>query len=43
MKELIFGDSGRTVPSLAGVVGADVVVTELDVVEVMDAREVVDE
>ena len=42
VKELIFGDSGRTVPSLAGVVGADVVVTELDVVEVMDAREVVD-
>jgi len=39
VKELIFGDSGRTVPSLAGVVGADVVVTELDVVEVMDARE----
>ncbi|KAF5419639.1 MAG: tRNA pseudouridine synthase Pus10 [Candidatus Methanogaster sp.] len=39
VKELIFGDSGRTVPSLAGVVGADVVVAELDVVEVMDARD----
>ncbi len=43
VKELIFGDSGRTVPSLAGVVKADVTVTELDVVEVRDAREVVDE
>ena len=34
VKELISGDSNRTVPSLSGAVGADVAVTELDVVEV---------
>ncbi|MEA1944007.1 MAG: tRNA pseudouridine(54/55) synthase Pus10 [Euryarchaeota archaeon] len=34
VKELISGDHGRTVPSLAEAVGADVAVTELDVVAV---------
>ncbi len=34
VKELISGDHGRTVPSLSEAVGADVAVTELDVVAV---------
>jgi len=36
VKELISGDSGRTVPSLAEVVGSDVTVTALDVVAVLE-------
>ncbi len=36
VKELISGDGGRTVPSLAGVLGVEVAVTALDVVAVKD-------
>ncbi len=36
VKELVSGDEGRTVPSLAGAAGADMVVTALDVVAVKD-------
>ncbi|HIE31402.1 MAG TPA: tRNA pseudouridine(54/55) synthase Pus10 [Methanosarcinales archaeon] len=36
VKELISGDDGRTMPSLAGAVGADMVVTALDVVAIKD-------
>ena len=38
VKELVSGDEGRTVPSLAGAAGADMVVTALDVVAVKDQR-----
>jgi tRNA pseudouridine synthase 10 len=34
IKELISGDSGRTKPSLAGILGVDAVVVELDVLDV---------
>ncbi len=36
VKELVSGDEGRTMPSLAGVVGADMAVTALDVVAIKD-------
>jgi tRNA pseudouridine synthase 10 len=38
VKELVSGDEGRTMPSLAGVAGADMAVTALDVVAVKDQR-----
>ncbi len=37
IKELISGDDGRTKPSLSGLVGTDVQVLELDVMEVKEA------
>jgi tRNA pseudouridine synthase 10 len=36
VKELVHGDSGRTVPSLAGKLGIACTVEELDVIEIAD-------
>jgi tRNA pseudouridine synthase 10 len=39
IKELMHGDGGRTNPSLAGLLGCDVVVVSLDVLQIEDGEE----
>ncbi len=40
IKELVHGDDGRTQPSIAGELGVKVQIQELDVLEILDSKEI---
>ncbi len=39
IKELVHGDDGRTIPSIAGELGVEIKVEELDVLEILDSHD----